>query len=160
MCIHAIPGTCGFQKTWINKMNGKQCLAQLTLDNEYLLIMILTIRRAGHKTTISIPILCHWPTNTFMSLQISFSFFFFFNPTEIFFFCTSFMNVIRQTVERYSLFIILITLTKIMLEMSFFCSSESVRKYIINEWFLYITKFHPHFQKKRGVERKVEMFFW
>ena len=69
------------------------------------------------------------------------------------------MNVIRQTAERYSLFIILITLTKIMLEMSFFCSSESVRKYIINEWFLYITKFHPHFPKKRGVERKVEMFF-
>lgn len=85
--------------------------------------------------------------------------FFFFNPTEIFFFCTSFMNVIRQTAERYSLFIILITLTKIMLEMSFFCSSESVRKYIINEWFLYITKFHPHFPKKREVERKVEMFF-
>lgn len=85
MCIHAIPGTCGFQKTWINKMNGKQCLAQLTLDNEYLLIMILTIRRAGHKTTISIPILCHWPTNTFMSLQISFSFFFFFKSNRDFF---------------------------------------------------------------------------
>lgn len=69
------------------------------------------------------------------------------------------MNVIRQTAERYSLFIILITLTKIMLEMSFFCSSESVRKYIINEWFLYITKFHPHFPKKReGLKEKLKCF--